>query len=55
MVLNKNFKFIDLFAGIGGFHCAMDKFSNGKARCIMASEINADAKKTYEKNFKMDE
>lgn len=53
MLLDKNFKFIDLFAGIGGFHCAMDKYSHGKAKCIMASEINPDAKKTYEKHFKM--
>jgi len=54
MVLDKNFKYIDLFAGIGGFHCAMDKYSKGKAKCIMASEINIDAKKTYEKHFKME-
>ncbi len=53
MLLDKNFKFIDLFAGIGGFHCAMDKYSSGKAKCIMASEINPDAKKTYENHFKM--
>lgn len=31
----------------------MDKYSNGKARCVMASEINLDAKKTYERHFKM--
>jgi len=53
MVLNDDFKFIDLFAGIGGFHCAMDRYSKGKAKCIMASEINPDAKATYEKYFKM--
>lgn len=53
MILSKDFKFIDLFAGIGGFHCAMDKYSQGKAKCIMASEINLDAKKTYEKHFNM--
>ena len=53
MILDDNFNFIDLFAGIGGFHCAMEKFSKGKAKCIMASEINADAKNTYEKYFQM--
>lgn len=53
MFLNEDFKFIDLFAGIGGFHCAMDKYSGGKAKCIMASEINSDARATYEKHFKM--
>lgn len=51
MVLEKDFKFIDLFSGIGGFHCAMDKFSEGEAQCILASEINEEAKKTYEKYF----
>ena len=49
----KNFKFIDLFAGIGGFHCAMDKYSNGNAKCVMASEINDEAKRIYEKHFNM--
>ena len=53
MFLKKDFKFIDLFAGIGGFHSAMDKFSKGKAQCVMASEINSEAKKTYENHFKM--
>lgn len=53
MFLNEDFNFIDLFAGIGGFHCAMDKYSGGKAKCIMASEINSDARATYEKHFKM--
>lgn len=53
MILRKDFKFIDLFAGIGGFHCAMDRYSDGQAVCIMASEINSDAKRIYEKNFKM--
>ncbi len=53
MILMKNFKFIDLFAGIGGFHCAMDKYSNGNAKCVMASEINDEAKRIYEKHFNM--
>lgn len=53
MLLDKNFKFIDLFAGIGGFHCAMQKYSNGEAKCVLASEINEEAKKIYEKYFNM--
>ena len=53
MILRKDFKFIDLFAGIGGFHCAMNKFSSGKAKCIMASEIDYNARRTYENYFKM--
>lgn len=37
-------KFIDLFAGIGGFHLALDKLG---ANCVFASEINEHAIKTY--------
>ncbi len=53
MKLKKNFTYIDLFAGIGGFHCAMDNVSNGNARCIFASEIDKEACKTYELNHKL--
>ena len=42
------FTFIDLFAGIGGFHLAFHK--NG-AKCIFASEWNDYSRKTYETNF----
>jgi len=42
------YRFIDLFAGIGGFHVA---FSNVGARCIFASEWDTNARKTYEHNF----
>ncbi len=45
--MNK-FTFIDLFAGIGGFHIAA-KSLGGK--CIFASEIDAQAKKAYEANY----
>jgi len=47
---NKNqLAFIDLFAGIGGFHIA---FSNAGAKCVFASEWNEPARKTYEANFR---
>jgi DNA (cytosine-5)-methyltransferase 1 len=36
-------RFIDLFAGIGGFHLA---FHHLGAECVFASEIDADARKT---------
>jgi DNA (cytosine-5)-methyltransferase 1 len=42
------FTFIDLFAGIGGFHIAMHE-AGGK--CVFASEIDKFARQTYRKNF----
>lgn len=42
------FKFIDLFAGIGGFRLGMEK-AGGK--CVFSSEINSHACEMYEKNF----
>ena len=43
------FTFVDLFAGIGGFHQAM-RYLGG--RCIMASEINVACQETYKLNYK---
>ncbi len=43
------YKFIDLFAGIGGFHLA---FHNLGVECVFASEWDELARKTYEVNFK---
>lgn len=45
----KSVKFIDLFAGIGGFHLA---FHNNGADCVFASEWDKSARETYEINFK---
>ncbi len=42
------FKFIDLFAGIGGFRIAMQNLGG---RCVFSSEWDVDAQKTYFKNF----
>lgn len=47
-VSNAKFKFIDLFAGIGGFHQAM-RFLGGE--CVMAAEINQACVDTYNLNF----
>lgn len=44
----KGYTFIDLFAGIGGFHMAMASFG---AQCVFASEWDKDASKTYFDNF----
>ena len=46
----ENFKFIDLFAGIGGFHLAMHSLGG---KCVFASEIDEHARKTYKHNFKL--
>ena len=43
-----NFKFIDLFSGIGGFHLAMYQLGG---ECVFASEIDSYARKTYIHNF----
>ncbi len=40
--------FVDLFAGIGGFHLA---FHHCGARCVFAAEWDKYARKTYEHNF----
>ncbi|WP_162150767.1 DNA cytosine methyltransferase [Acholeplasma equifetale] len=51
--LSKNFTFIDLFAGIGGFHYAMKRYSK-KSKCVFASEINKNAIKLYKLNHGLD-
>ena len=45
---NKEFTFIDLFAGIGGMRLA---FQRAGGKCVFSSEIDKYAKQTYEKNF----
>ena len=46
---NESFTFIDLFAGIGGFHIAFHQLGG---ECVYASEWDENARKTYEYNFK---
>jgi len=43
-----DYTFIDLFAGIGGFHIALSSFG---ASCVFASEWDKYAADTYEENF----
>lgn len=45
---NPKFKFIDLFAGIGGIRLA---YQNLGGKCVFTSEWNEQAKRTYEANF----
>lgn len=45
---NYTFKFIDLFAGVGGFRMAMQNLG---AKCVFTSEWDKDAQKTYRANF----
>jgi DNA (cytosine-5)-methyltransferase 1 len=41
-------KFVDLFAGLGGFHVALSRLGH---KCVLASEINAELREVYQKNF----
>jgi len=43
-----SFKFIDLFAGIGGFRLALQNLGG---KCVFTSEWDKDAQKTYQNNF----
>lgn len=48
-VKKAKFTFIDLFAGIGGFHIAMHNLGG---ECTFASEWDLNARKTYIENFR---
>jgi len=48
MTSNQNLKFIDLFAGIGGFRIALEKHG---AKCVFTSEWDEPAQITYKENF----
>jgi DNA (cytosine-5)-methyltransferase 1 len=43
-----SFKFVDLFAGIGGFHAAL---AHAGGRCVYVSEIDGAARGTYARNW----
>ena len=41
-------KFVDLYAGLGGFHVGLAQEGN---ECVYASEINTELNEIYQKNF----
>ena len=41
-------RFIDLFAGLGGFHQALQSLGH---ECVFASELNSDLADLYSRNF----
>ena len=44
-------KFVDLFAGLGGFRLALEKLGH---ECVFACEINETLSELYKKNFKIE-
>lgn len=46
--MDRKFKFIDLFAGIGGFRMALDRTGGG---CVYSSEIDPNCRESYRDNF----
>ena len=46
--MKKKFKFIDLFAGIGGIRIPFEELGG---KCVFSSEWDKFAQQTYEANF----
>jgi len=52
--MNRDYRFIDLFCGIGGFHYAMkiaSKANKDNVKCVFSSEIDPFCQISYETNF----
>jgi DNA (cytosine-5)-methyltransferase 1 len=47
------FNFIDLCCGIGGFHTALNNIKELQSKCILASDIDLNCRKTYFMNYNM--
>jgi len=46
--MDNHFTFADLFCGIGSFHFSLEKLGG---KCVMACDINAAFRETYERNY----
>jgi DNA (cytosine-5)-methyltransferase 1 len=47
----KSIRFIDLFAGLGGFHVGLSSLRSVDARCVYASELDERLRRLYTSNF----
>ena len=45
-----SFKFVDLFAGLGGFHYALESLGG---ECVFVSEIDVNLRNLYHENHKV--
>ncbi len=48
--MDRPLRFIDLFAGLGGFHLALKKLGH---QCVFACEVDQDLAALYEENFRL--
>ena len=48
VITHPQYRFVDLFAGIGGFRIALEKLGG---RCLGYSEIDKQAIQVYQQNF----